>query len=416
MSRNFRLFAFTATVAWVVGVMNEASIMYVVAGVAASVILIAFALSRLAAARLRAQLSVGSARCRAGAGLSATVRVRSVGSIALPSAGVELTAQNLTVPEVVVRRRVVLPPLPPGAELEAPVELTCPARGRYRVGPVVLYDSDPIGMFEYRCPQGEALEVVALPRTVDLPRLSTWEAQPGGVRAAPVPVRRDHGEFHGIRQHTPGDDLRHVHWKVTAHTGELVVKQYETAYHDVISLHLDLGADNHRGQGAQSTLETAISAAASVARAALAEQRLVAVHGEGLSPALAAPESGQAQLQRIMLALAEVQAKSRRSFTEVLRGQLAQVRRGASVFIVTTPAEEALVVPLGRAVVRGLPVRVLLVNHPEFSLTGEQPLRRLLGRLRSAGVGVGLLQSAADLPAALVAALPGAGRSLSGVV
>lgn len=416
MSRNFRVFAFTAVVTWAVGAMNEASVMYVLAGVAASIILIAFGLSRLALSRLQAELTVGGGRCRAGAGLSATVHLRSIGNITLPSAGVELTALNLTVPGVVTTRRVVLPPLPPAAELDAQVELLCPARGRYRVGPVVLYDSDPIGMFEAHRPRGEALEVVALPLTVDLPRLSAWEMELGGGGLGSVQVRRDQGEFHGIRQHTPGDDLRHVHWKVTAHTGEMVVKEYEAVRHDVVSIHLDLRAANHQGEGIEHTLETAISTAASLARAALGEQRLVAMYGEGLPVALTTPGVGEPHLHRVMLALAELQANGQRSFTEALRAQLAHVRRGASVFVVTTAAEEAIALPLGRAVTRGLSVRALLVEPPGEDRGLNDQTRRLMGRLQSAGVGVGRLRSVADLASALVSALPAGGRPLVGVV
>ncbi|HUS80947.1 MAG TPA: DUF58 domain-containing protein [Armatimonadota bacterium] len=418
MSRNLKVFLFAAVVAWVVGVMNEATVMYVLSGVAASIILIAFGLSRLALTRLEAELSVPTGRCSAGGQLPATVHVRSIGNITLPSAGIELTATNLTIPGVLVTRRALLPPLPPGAELDAAMELDCPARGRYRVGPVVLFDSDPIGMFEYRRPRGQSQEIVVLPRVVDLPRLSTWDVQPGGMGGRGLQARRDYGEFRGIREHTPGDDLRHVHWKVTAHTGELAVKDYEPLLHDVVSVHLDLRAANHVGEGADSTLETAIVAAASIAREALADQRLVSLHGEGLPVSLTTPGAGEPQLHRIMLALAEIQANGRRSFTEALGEQLTRVRRGASVFVITTGAEQALAEVLGRAARRGLWLRALLVQpeaeqEPRVQTEGTVRLARAL---QAQGVGVGVLRSPAAIGEALVAAIPVAQGRVAGVL
>ncbi|MGI5819630.1 MAG: DUF58 domain-containing protein [Armatimonadota bacterium] len=405
MSRNLRIFAFAAVVFATVGLMNDATVMYVLAGVCAAVILVAFLLAHLSLSRVRVQMHPPAGSSVAGSELRSRLSVESSGSITVSSAAVELAAVNLTVEGVEARRTVLLPPLPPGSGADIEVALRPPTRGRYRLGPPTVIDSDPLGMFDGRAEQGEAVEVIVFPRTYDVPRVAAWETGFGRYSARGREARRDRGEFRGIREHTSGDDLRHVHWKVTAHVGELAVKEYEPLRHDVISIHLDLSADNHYGEGATGTLETTVSAAASLARGGLAEQRSVAVMGANLPPGVARPGSGQAHMHRIMVSLAEARPAQGR-FTEGLVSQLRLVPRGASVFVITTAAEEGLVQALSGAI-SGPGSVILLVVEGHLEQADERFAvfpRRAIESARASGIGVGLLRSPADIADALTVA------------
>ncbi len=406
MSRNFRIFLFATVVFWAVGAMNDATAMYVLAGVCIAVMLVAYLLAQLSLSRLELTMIPPHGRANAGAPIRPRVHVRSRGGITVNSAAVELAAENLTVADVRVAHRVLLPPMPPAAELDIDMEIVPPMRGRYRLSPPALIDSDPIGMFERSRRQGEPFELVVFPRTWDLPRVAAWEVGYGRRSARGRQARRDQGEFRGIREHTPGDDLRHVHWKVSAHVGELAVKEYEPLRHDLISVHLDLAASGHYGVGPMSTLETAVSAAASIARAGLAEQRSVAVVGDGLPTEVARPGSGQPHLHRIMVALAEARALSPHSFADTLSRRLRAVPRGATVFVITTAAEDALarVLSSGAAHVESLTLLVVegdLEDAPEHFAVVP---RRVSEAAMAAGIAVAPLRSGADIIEALTMA------------
>ncbi len=418
MSRNFRIFAFAAVIFWIVGAMNDARVMYVLAGVCAAIMLIAWLLSQLALSRLELTLSSPAGNAAAGSELPCTVQVRSHGGITLGSTEVELTAENLTVEGVSVSRRVLLPPMPPGAELHLQMSLRPPLRGRYRLGPPRIIDSDPIGMFEQRRAMGTCSEVVVFPRTWDLPRVAAWDTGPGWYSARGRDIRRDHGEFRGIREHTPGDDLRHVHWKVSAHVGELAVKEYEPMRHDLISIHLDLAADHHYGEGPTGTLETAISAAASLTRAALAEQRSVGLHGQGLPTSLGRPGVGQPQLLRIMVALAEARTVDEQGFSAALGRQFRALPRGASVFIITTGGEPEILEVLSSGAATAGSVTLLVVCCPEEDTPEELRFtpRKLVESARSTGMAAALLRSPADIAEAVVSASTVAARAPTGAM
>nr|WP_246422113.1 DUF58 domain-containing protein [Nocardiopsis mwathae] len=67
------------------------------------------------------------------------------------------------------------------------------------------------------------------------------------------------------RAYRHGDDLRRVHWRSTARAGELMVRREEHRLGDHSAVLLDMRHGAHAGEGADSSLEAAVSAAASIA-------------------------------------------------------------------------------------------------------------------------------------------------------
>ena len=68
-----------------------------------------------------------------------------------------------------------------------------------------------------------------------------------------------------MREYRRGDDLRRVHWRSSARVGELMVRREEQPWQSRATVFLDNRAGAHRGQGIASSLEAAVSAAASIA-------------------------------------------------------------------------------------------------------------------------------------------------------
>lgn len=90
-----------------------------------------------------------------------------------------------------------------------------------------------------------------------------------------------------------GDDLRRVHWKSTARTGELMVRREEQPWESRATVVLDTRAAGHRGDGPTASFEWAVSAAASIAvhlRQAGYKLRLVTGSGADVDATEAAGE------------------------------------------------------------------------------------------------------------------------------
>jgi uncharacterized protein (DUF58 family) len=181
------------------------------------------------------------------------------------------------------RPRVVLERL--GAHQASSVAYTVRAdvRGRYQVGPLVIRLTDPFGLCELTRSFPTVDRLAVIPQVVGLPtvRLAGEYAGTGESRARSVAV---HGEDDAAtREYRRGDDLRRVHWRSTARTGELMVRREEQPWESRATVVLDTRAQAHRGEGPTASFEWAVSAAASIAvhlRQAGFKLRLVT--GEGI--------------------------------------------------------------------------------------------------------------------------------------
>jgi uncharacterized protein (DUF58 family) len=163
------------------------------------------------------------------------------------------------------RPRVVLERL--GAHQASSVAYTVRAdvRGRYDVGPLVVRLTDPFGLCELTRSFPGVDKLTVVPAVVPLPnvRVPGEYAGSGESRARSVAV---HGEDDAAtREYRRGDDLRRVHWRSTARTGELMVRREEQPWESRATVVLDTRGYAHRGDGPTASFEWAVSAAASVA-------------------------------------------------------------------------------------------------------------------------------------------------------
>jgi uncharacterized protein (DUF58 family) len=137
-------------------------------------------------------------------------------------------------------------------------------RGVHRVGPLTGTASDPLGLAEFEQALAEPDRLVVLPRVVQLrgvpPALGAGEGTAGAALNHPGQGASDVL----IRPYRPGDELRRVHWRSTARHDELMVRLEERPWRGGTTLLLDRRDSAHRGRGADSSLEFAVSLAASV--------------------------------------------------------------------------------------------------------------------------------------------------------
>src|SRR4051812_24114115 len=180
------------------------------------------------------------------------------------------------------RPRVVLERLLANQASSVAYTVRADARGRYEIGPLVVRLTDPFGLCELTRSFPSAERLTVIPQVVPLPnqRLAGEYAGSGESRARSVAV---HGEDDAAtREYRQGDDLRRVHWRSTARTGELMVRREEQPWESRATVVLDTRTYAHRGEGPTASFEWAVSAAASISmhlRAAGYKLRLVTGSG-----------------------------------------------------------------------------------------------------------------------------------------
>lgn len=163
------------------------------------------------------------------------------------------------------RPRFVLEGIGSGWRRQATYQVRSDVRGNYEVGPMTVVATDPFGLVELGRSFRATASLTVTPRTVDLPGILLGGAWTGSGDNRPRSFTTGSAEDVTVREYRQGDDLRRVHWRSSARVGELMVRREEQPWQSRATVFLDNRLISHRGQGIASSLESAVSVAASVA-------------------------------------------------------------------------------------------------------------------------------------------------------
>ncbi len=199
---------------------------------------------------------------------------------------------------ITVDKRCYFLKLPEDRTQQTSYRHTIARRGLYHFNGFRLATKFPFGLFLKSRKESFESEVLVFP-SVHSVRLPPLSGQRLGDNQSQKVGRR--GEFFGLREYRDGDDRRSIHWRSSARSNKLLVREYEDESQRRITLLIDNALPKTRGEKEVQALEDAISLCASLAQAYLERGyalRLVA-RGELLPFA-----SGDMQTQRVMRTLA----------------------------------------------------------------------------------------------------------------
>lgn len=160
------------------------------------------------------------------------------------------------------------------------------ARGRYRTGPMHIRLTDPFHLVDVRRSFTATNEVIVAPIVERLGSVEPPRSMDVGDNAGSHSVGARGADDASTREYRVGDDLRKIHWRSSARTGSLMVRQEERPWAGNLTVLLDLRSAAHvegpllEGQPdvrLRSSLEWAISAAATAATHAVVGGRDVAL-------------------------------------------------------------------------------------------------------------------------------------------
>lgn len=242
-------------------------------------------------------------------------------------------------------------------------------RGAFELGPVLISSGDLFGFRlrrrEIACPQ----TVLVYPKIVSLEELGLLPAKPLGEYGSARRVLEDPLRLAGARDYQPGDSVRFLHWKATAHRQSLQTKVFDPSASPHWIVLLNTQTLDHLYEGIVTDFfETAIVVAASLAHAGLTAQRSV-----GLSSNSAVRESDHwvhipasrhaAQQLHILEALAQLTHPPLMSFEHLLRLEATRLPYGASIFAVTPIVTASIVEALLDYRRKGHPVQLIVIGR-----------------------------------------------------
>lgn len=200
------------------------------------------------------------------------------------------------------RPHLLVPTMKAGQEHRLTYRVRSHVRGHHAVGPLTVRVLDPFGLAARTTTVPGAHALVVLPRVVPLSPVRGLPSGGGGETSSSPRMALQGEDDVGVREYRVGDDLRRIHWRSTARTGEMMVRQDEEPARRRALVLLDDRAMVHAGTGSGGSFEWSVTAVASVVIRLLAERFEVHL-------CLASDESGRvAPLDGVDLALEQLAA------------------------------------------------------------------------------------------------------------
>jgi uncharacterized protein (DUF58 family) len=277
--------------------------------------------------------------------------------------------------------RVVLAPLATDETVRAAYRLPTDRRGLLRIGPMAIEVTDPFGLASATSEAAGITELTVWPAVDEVtPLPHTTGDDPLDGADHPNAMASQGDDFYALRPYVVGDDLRRIHWKSSARTQELLVRQDEMPWQGRATVVLD----SRQGSHSDESFERAVSAAASVMLACARRHfllRLVTTVGDDTGFG-----AGGAHVENILERLATIELSEEGRLLAVL----ASLRRAGS--------GGALVAMLGGRAVQDVPsVQRLRTTHPSITV-----VRFVVGRLDREAASTGELLVDEDAPFAQV--------------
>ncbi|WP_226437896.1 DUF58 domain-containing protein, partial [Rhodococcus yananensis] len=204
--------------------------------------------------------------------------VRNTANRSAPGARIELPVGS-------ARAEFRVPRLGAGEEHDELFTIPTQRRAVLILGPVTSIRTDPLGVLRREVRWTEPSELYVHPRVVRLASETTGLMR--DLEGLPTrDLADDDVSFHALREYSPGDDLRHVHWKSTARTQNLMIRQFEQTRRSHLVIALSTNTDDYADED---EFELAVSIAGSIALTALRDGKAVSVlvPGETIAAATA---------------------------------------------------------------------------------------------------------------------------------
>ncbi len=196
--------------------------------------------------------------------------------------------------------------LQPGKHLRIEYTVRPTLRGAYAFGHILVYISSTLHLLERRIVTGTPQTVPVYPSLIQMrayelktiSRISFFS----GVKKMP---RIGHSyEFDQIKQYVRGDDIRHINWKATGRTSQLMVNHYEEERSQQIFCIIDKSRSMKMPFNGLSLMDYAINTTLTISNIAMRkEDRVGLISFSDRMETRLAPDKHPRQLRKLMDAL-----------------------------------------------------------------------------------------------------------------
>ncbi len=259
----------------------------------------------------------------------------------------------------------------------------CTRRGLYRLGPTTLKTQDLFGFYALSLHDPTTTNILITPPVVPLPQIEVAGGGQTGDGRISSGLLEPSIAVKTVRDFQPADPLHHIHWPTTAKRGKLTTRVFDSTPTGSWWVIQDMNQAVQAGKGNQSTLETGIILAASIANKGIEANKPVGFVANNLQKTWIPPARRNDQHMTILKALA-ISEPGTFSLNHLLKTLKASFHQHASLVIITPDLSLAWWEPLITLKARGVIPTILLLDRQSFGGSGSTS--SLMNNLKNAGI------------------------------
>ncbi len=223
--------------------------------------------------------------------------------------------------------------------------LYCQKRGYYRLGPMTVTSGDIFGLYPRSITQPSVDHIIVYPKIFSIGELGITPLYLLGDAKAEKRIFEDPARIAGIRDYTPYDNPRHIHWKATARHQQLQLKIFESTTLLKVAIFLPVESFQSEEGIDEEDFELGISTAASIANYCIKQDIPAGLFVNSQLVASGQPiripsASTMGQLLNILEALAKVTPLPGDSFECFFEGERSNLPWGTTFIFILSKLSE----------------------------------------------------------------------------
>lgn len=223
--------------------------------------------------------------------------------------------------------------------------LYCQKRGYYRLGPITITSGDIFGLYPRSITESSVDHIIVYPKIFSIGELGITPLYLLGDTRAKKRIFEDPSRIAGIRDYTPYDSPRYIHWKASARHQQLQLKVFESTTLLKVAIFLPVESFRSDETVDEEDFELGISTAASIANYCIEQSIPVGLfvnsHLVDSGQSIRIPSaSTTGQLLNILEALAKVTPLASDSFERFFESERSNLPWGTTLIFILSRLSE----------------------------------------------------------------------------
>lgn len=118
-------------------------------------------------------------------------------------------------------------------------EVICRHRGYYKVGELHVKIKDFLNLFEEKIVFNKNIDLIVYPKIHNINSMKLSATEYFGTFRVPYNTHEDYTSIKNMREYVIGDNVKKIHWKLSARVGRPYVKEYELSANTKVNVFLD---------------------------------------------------------------------------------------------------------------------------------------------------------------------------------